>query len=638
MKNNQPPAANRIAASRPGPWPTLLSGLLLLLAGLAHAQAPATLRKDLKKDFGAVGDGRTNDQAAFDKATAFFNQRATTPAGAGPAVLTIPKGTYLVSGQDAAGHGLGVLTLSGCRNLRVEGADSATTEISYPKGLRYGSFDPKTRQVFEAPAAFFVDRSYAADVGTCLVLSQCDNVSISGLSINGNSASAVVGGHWGDTGIQLNYDGVFVSGSRRITLRGLALHHLGRDGIQVLNNLTKSLDDPQQESILLDGLSCRYNGRQGLSITGANGLRAVNCDFSHTGRVLITALGRALVSNPGAGVDIEPEGGFVTNVRFDNCRFVDNAGQGLVSDRQGNAHTVKNIVVANSLLWGTTNWSAWVTHPGFLFQNSRIYGAFVHGCQAENAAEATRFVGCTFEDRPYHGQPAYGPFTLHSDGVARRMSFVDCRFVAAHNYLIHAIPNQRDTADTFHFRNCAFVLDYQEPPQGSYDKIIGSVFSGNNVVQNGPHRTSPHRTDFLLGGGNELVSTVLRAPGSLRLQAPNSYYLVEGNFDIGRNPAHPRDAALVEVSANNALVVSASAKAKSELYIGPASQLVIKKGGALEILRFMKVTIEGRLVVEDGAYFFLDPQAVVQVKGKGQLVVGPQVIKTKHPTLYSTYY
>jgi hypothetical protein len=619
-------------------WHLLLAGLVLLAR---PAPAQTTLRKDLKKDFGAVGDGKTNDQAAFQKAADFFNQRAKTPAGSAPAVLAIPKGVYLVGQQNPlGGEGLDVLRLTGCRNLTIQGADSASTEIRYARGVRYGAFEPASLKPFEAPTAYFTDRAYAAILGVCITLHNCDNVAVTGLAINGNVGQATIGGHWGDTGIQLSYDGIFVNDSRRITLRGLALHHFGRDGIQVLNHLAKSLDDAQADNILLENLTCNYNGRQGLSVTGASGLRAVNCSFSHTGRVVIPALGKALFSSPGAGVDLEPENGFVKNVRLDNCRLVDNAGQALVADRPGGDHpeTTKNVVVANSLLWGTTNWSVWVTQPGFLFTNCRIYGSPVHGCQAKTPAAATRFVGCTFEDRPYHGQRAYGPFLFHSDSYARSLSLVNCRFIGAHNYLIHAIPAQLDSASLFHLRGCTFTYDYVEAPQGSFDKILGVVFSGATVFRDGPHRASPHRNDLMLGNAAAPFSTILRAPGSLQFLTTNGYYLVQGGLDIGRRPARLRDSAQVVVGPDNALVVNEMPNNVPELYIGPTSRLLVKSKGALEILRRVKVVIAGQLIVEDGAYFFLDPQAQVTLVGKGRLRVAPKVIKTKHPSLHSTYY
>jgi len=621
-------------------WFLLGSWLLLPARGAQGQAAPAALRKDLKKDFGAIGDGKANDQAAFEKAAAFFNQRAQTPAGAAPAVLAIPKGVYLVGRQDADGAGADVLPLMGCRNLAIEGADSASTEIRYVAGLRYGAFDPVTKKPYEAPAAFFTDWKYAAKLGTCLSLVKCENVTVSGLALNGSSAQLVVGGHWGDTGIQLPADGIFVAGSRRISLRRLAVHHFGRDGIQVLNSLAKSLDDPARDEITLENSTCNYNGRQGLSVTGVNGFRAVNSSFSHTGRVVIPALGKALYSAPGAGIDLEPQGTYVANVRLDNCRLVDNAGQGLVSDRPaGNQpSTVKNIVVANSLIWGLTNWSAWVTQPGFLFTNCRIYGSFVHGCQARTPAEGTRFVGCTFEDRPYHGQAAYGAFTMHTDGWARAMSFTDCRFVGTHNYLIWAIVGKMDgggnpdTSTFFHLRRCTFLYDYTQPTQGSYDNLQGAVFTGANVFRDGPHRTSMHPTSVTLGNGAASGSTAVRAPGSLQLLATNCAYSVVAGLDIGRNPARTRDSASVVLGPGNKMVINDLGWTVTELYIGPTSRLVIKKGAALEVARHTKVTIAGQLLVEDGAYFYVDPETPVTTVGRGRLRLAPKAIKGKRPS------
>ncbi|GAB3637031.1 hypothetical protein GCM10027422_26210 [Hymenobacter arcticus] len=588
------------------------------------------MQKDLKKDFGAVGNGRTNDQPAFQRAADFFNKRALTPAGAGHAVLRIPAGTYLV-GDPGAGSVPNVLALMGCRNLRIVGDDSATTEIRYAQGLRYGSFDPATKLPFEAATAYFTEGSYGVSLGTTIVLQRCDNVEVANIMLNGSSAHLVVGGHWGDTGIQLAADGVFVSDSRRITLRRLAVHHFGRDGIQVLNHLAKSLDDPNQEGIVLENSTFDYNGRQGLSITGVNGLRAINCSFSHTGRVVIPALGKALFSNPGAGVDIEPEGGFASHVRLAGCRFVDNVGQGLVSDHYGDAPPItKGIVLTNCLLWGVTNWSAWIRQPDFLFENCRFYGAFVNGCA--QVAGATRFVGCTFEDRPYRGQAAYGVFLVHSDKEARRMSFTGCHFIGHHSYLLLARPAAPDTASAFRLRGCTFSYDYgSAPPLGSRDQLLGAMFSGNNVLESSMLPSDGPRLRVLLGDSTSRSPTVVHAPGSLRLAAANGDYTVRSDLIIGWLEGTAHGAARVEVAAGNVLIINGQIGGVPELYIGPTSQLVLKKGGALVVEARTKVLIEGQLVVEEGAYFYQDPQAKVSKGAQGQLRLAPGAIRGRPP-------
>jgi hypothetical protein len=602
---------------------SVMAVLLLLLSGFATLAQP-TLHKDLKKDFGAVGDGRTNDQAAFQKAADFFNQRAKTPAGAGRAVLHLPPGTYLV-GEPGPATVPDVLALRNCRNLSIVGADSATTEIRYADGLYYGTFDPATHLPYEGPTAFFTANGYALHGSTTINLQNCDNVEVANLRLNGNSPHLVVGGHWGDTGIQLPFDGVFVGNSRRIRLRRLAVHHYGRDGIQVLSHLAKSVDDPAQEGIVLEDSRFDYNGRQGLSITGVNGLRATNCSFSHTGRVVIPALGRPLYSNPGAGVDIEPEGGYVVNVRLERCRLVDNAGQALVSDRYGSGPpTTKYIVVSDCLLWGVSNWSAWVRQTDFLFENCRIYGAFVTGCALPGYA--TRFVGCTFEDRPYRGEPAYGQHLLYSSQEARAMRFTNCRFVGTRGYLVLAVPAAVDTASRFQVRGCTFELANAAPPLGGADQLAGVVFSGTTVFANGPHRADSLTRDIVLGRIGLPGSATVIPQSSLQLLAPGCRYLLPAGLAVGQ-------AGSVVVGPGSALVLSEQAGQTPELYIGPGARLVVQRGGALEIQPHTKVTIAGQLVVEEGAFFYQDPLAELQATGRGRLQLRPTASRQRPAAL-----
>ncbi|MFD1470450.1 right-handed parallel beta-helix repeat-containing protein [Hymenobacter caeli] len=627
--------------------PVLFLALAGALRGAAPGvPAPAVLRKDLKKDFGAVGDGLADDQAAFGRAAAFFNARARTPAGAGPAVLFIPRGVYRVGQQLGGGEayrtGAPVLALVGCRNLTVTGQDSARTEIRYADGRRYGAFDPATGRAYRSPAAVFTNIAYAATGGVCLGLKECANVVVANLALNGNSAHLELGGFWGDTGIQLACDGVFVDNSRDVTLRNVAVHHFGRDGIQVLNRLARGLDDPARDNIVLENSTFDYNGRQGLSVTGASGLRAVRCSFSHTARVqnptAALGAGHALFSNPAAGVDLEPEGGYVAHVAFARCRFVDNGGQGLVADRPGGPHppATADVRLTDCTLWGTTNWSAWVTQPGFQFQGCRFYGAFVHGCDAATAAEATAFDGCTFEDRPYAGRPALGPYLFFSDRRARRLRFTACRFVRRGGPWLHLVaPDPADTAAGPHFLGCTFEAGPAPAGPGAGPVWTGAVFGGRAVLRDAPGLLPPHNQAEAAGAPAELSGlTTVRAPGRLELRARTAAWLVRGGFDVGRGPASLRDSARVVVGEGNALVLAAAAPADTAaLYVGPTARLLVQKGGALELRRYARLVVAGAVVVEPGAYFFRDPLARVRTVGAGTLRVAPGAVAARHPTL-----
>ncbi|RYY08998.1 MAG: hypothetical protein EOO36_22955 [Cytophagaceae bacterium] len=75
----------------------------------------------------------------------------------------------------------------------------------------------------------------------------------------------------------------------------------------------------------------------------------------------------------------------------------------------------------------------------------------------------------------------------------------------------------------------------------------------------------------------------------------------------------------MEVGPGSTLILSEQAKKKPALYIGPGAQLVVKKGGTLELQPHTKVTIAGQLIVEEGAHFDRSPLAEVQQLGTDKL-------------------
>ncbi|HYH15773.1 MAG TPA: glycosyl hydrolase family 28-related protein, partial [Flavisolibacter sp.] len=119
---------------------------LLFLLSQFVAVGQSYVTKDIKS-FGAKGDGKTNDQAAFEKAAAYFNQRG------GNGKLVIPRGTYIIGQQDftqgkdgkPAYFGHDVLRLVSIKNLTIEGKDGA--KLKYSDSLRFGAFNPETGKV-----------------------------------------------------------------------------------------------------------------------------------------------------------------------------------------------------------------------------------------------------------------------------------------------------------------------------------------------------------------------------------------------------------------------------------------------------------------------------------------------------------
>jgi len=235
------------------------------------------------KDFGAVGDGVTNDTAAFQAAATYINAQDGGK-------LIIPAGTYLVGEQTFAGAtGLGysylgadILYIQNCSQPVVIECDGAV--IKFKDGLKYGSFNPTTGAVYNPPSMPFTNADYQASTGIMLRFSGNANVAIVGsLELNGNNTNASLGGTWGDTGRQIVSYGVWAYGNEQFYMENVRSHHSCLDGMASGYN---GLSSENSAARPLSLVNCVFenNARQGWSITGGRGVTATNCKFNNTGK------------------------------------------------------------------------------------------------------------------------------------------------------------------------------------------------------------------------------------------------------------------------------------------------------------------------------------------------------------------
>lgn len=444
----------------------------LILTGLS-ALGQKNVVRDIKS-FGAKGDGRTNDQDAFEKAAKFFNDRG------GNGKLVISKGIYIVGKQintnsvngQANLQGQDLLHFKNVKNLTISGTKNSI--IKYTDGLKYGSFDPKTGAAYQAKG-YFVNPTYAATLGYCIFVEASENVQIADLELNGNNINQVLGGSYGDVGRQLPHYGVFILRSRSVTVRNIKAHHFALDGISIAN--AKS---DQKDNIVLQSCIFEYNSRQGLSWIGGNDLTVKDCKFNHTGQAKFS-------SPPGAGVDIEAETGPIRNGKFINCEFVDNKGCAMVADSGDSG----DCSFDNCTFWGIDGWSVWVTKPGFTFTNCNIYGSVVHGYNSPNDKDATKYIKCNFEDKAYNGRDPYGGFLIESNGM-RRVSFINCTMIANKKKLFWIfIPPTTKPEEKYQFVNCHFICntsyktnDYAAILRGASYKNCVFEFNDPNAKKN----------------------------------------------------------------------------------------------------------------------------------------------------------
>lgn len=418
--------------------------LLLFLLFFGNAVlGQSYITRDIKS-FGAKGDGKTNDHEAFQRAAAFFNARG------GNGKLVISKGTYIVGKQVfnrnttsiPVYQGSDVLGFEGIKNLTIIGQPG--NKIKFKKGLFFGAFDPKTGKPYKHSEGFFAKTPYLAVIGHAIYLHKCTNITIQDVELDGNNSEIVLGGTYGDTGYQVPHSGIFVLNSRKVTVNKVYSHHFGQDGIMIGNETGES---PVKDEIVLSNSVFEFNSRQGFSWIGGNDMLVVNCKFNHTG------MGK-FKSAPSAGVDIEAERGTIRNGKFIKCEFINNAGVGMVADSGPSS----NCLFTDCLFWGVNTWSVWINKPSFKIVNSKIYGSFVHGYDAQTDAEATIFQSCHFEDKPYQGKEPFGNFLIETNGK-RRVRFDNCTMIANKKKIVWMESNPAwKPEEKYQLNNCRLVF------------------------------------------------------------------------------------------------------------------------------------------------------------------------------------
>lgn len=484
----------------------------------AQVALPANLPILDVRDFGAKGDGVSNDTAAFAALAKQVNARD------GGVKVVIPPGTYLVGGQTPNGRGgdgrifrfqgRDVFILRDCKQpVQIEASGAI---LRLPDGLHFGSFDAQGNPM--NPKLPFWESSAAGETGFTFGAVACADVRIKGLELDGRSPAYILGGAWGDRERQTASYGFYFESCQRVELDEVSAHHFGLDGIYIKAPGLRANATPRPH--FLRGCRFEWNGRQGLSWSGGIGLRAKDCLFAHTGQVINERSREQMWSAPGAGVDIEAEGAVCRDGVFENCEFLHTRGPALYCEVGDNA----DVLFHQSRFWNFSNYSIIPNAPRLVFSDCQIYGAAVNAFSSrERPSDATRFLRCTFEDKahPQYGQPFADAYQalFAFDKLRGGVSFEECTFLAHQvkgPFIRLADPQTRG----FSIRGGRMVLEHFNAPNESIATIQGGAVRGLRVESNFS-KPAPPGLHIWTNGQNQIGPGVEVVGPGVRWRAPN---------------------------------------------------------------------------------------------------------------------
>ena len=360
------------------------------------------------RDYGAVGDGVTNDTAAINAAAADLRDGET---------LYIPAGTYLLREYGE----MDIILIQDRRNIHIRMEDGAILQL-----------DTVEDHAISDENHHFI-----------LHLVRCENTTVTGGAIYGDRLR-----YTGSMHVEQGY-GIRMIDCKDLTVRNVEIAYLRGDGIMMFTGI-KNPDGTREkcENITVDNCHVHDCLRNGITLSSVDG-----CVISNT--VIHGIRGTA----PEAAVDIEAEfsGTVNKNATIENCEFYDNGSlsvgvtgpsenirfissalaEKFTFDGRGNGLTLsdctagmvcvsgQNAVIDNCRIYQLRLYGGSVTCTDTVFDGREDWIPFrVLVTKSDGTAKAN-FEGCTFRGR---GLCALGGCMVFCHTPPAEMTFTDCTF------------------------------------------------------------------------------------------------------------------------------------------------------------------------------------------------------------------
>jgi len=440
------------------------------------AAAAVTPRFRLKPDrkssfvtpeqFGALGDGVTNDTDAFAAMATFVNKRRGGAISLRPTTYIVGKQAPDPTMSAYAFAPADILEFDGCsEQLSIVGNGA---RIRCADGLRFGTFDPSTGEPTANTMPYYGQGELATPYVAMISAKNCSGgIDISNLELDGNLQRLMIGGPYGDTGRQIPAVGLrLLNNSCSEQVTQVYTHHHALDGLYI--------DGPAERNAAstIESVVSEYNVRQGCSLVGGRNYSFKDCRFNHTGKA-------GLASAPGAGIDIEAETKPIRNLSFSGCEFSNNTGVGMLAD-SGDSESA---TLDNCRFVGTTAWSAWPRKPLFRFTACTFVGSICNTFGDVDPERAAQFANCVFLDDASlspTGEVFKPSVAIASLNICKNVLFDGCRFSLTGQSVL---PYSTSAL----YNNCTMsqVASKTAYPRGTYtgvNEITGPVVLNGSII------------------------------------------------------------------------------------------------------------------------------------------------------------
>lgn len=447
-------------------------------------------------NFGAKGDGLTNDYPAFKAVSDYVKN---TNLKGYTIHLPTPTDYYAVGAQTfEAGKGFTANTILDISFDTMQDKlillQSDNAKIKQMSGQYFGAFDKNTKEKLNTVTPIYYNAvATTADLKIILHFQNIKSLIMLGkVELDGNRDGMVIGGAWGDTGWQLPAYGIRIANVKQLDIANINSHHHCCDGVYLAGYNDNENPDIRIPDVfgVARNINSQYNSRQGMSLTGGQNISFYDCTFDNTGLPEFS-----VQSLPKSGVDIEEEISQIRNITFTRCYFGKSGGLSMVAD----AGRIKDVRFYDCKFINPISSALWVNKPSFKFVDCYINGRVEKNYATEIDSERTIYQDCTFTD-----DPAINPNFTNTNATylffasGTNPKLIDCTFNLYKSGFIHSYDTS--TKYPMLFRN-VIVNAYVA---GAAD--VGGV----GTIRLRDYRPQASRTEKYIsfGGGNKITVAV----------------------------------------------------------------------------------------------------------------------------------